>query len=818
MAGAFRRFGTAAFLLLSTTQLPLPAAPSDGVAEPPLPLGAIARMGSSRFRHGSEVACLSFSPDGTRLASGGPNGTVAVWEVPGGRLLGRFGMPDRTLHLSAVALALLDNGRTVAAVHGDTAHFWDVATGREAAVLGVGGRLESAAFSADGRWLATGDADIRIWDVRRRQAVRVIPAGQGAVTELAFTADGGKLASGGADGSLAIWDVDTGRRVRRLEGHTGAVRALAFTPDKRLLASGTGGRIRGLSESATKEVFLWDVATGKVQRRLKEYRLEDAVLAFSSDGRLLVLGHGRYFDRYETAPWRELSDLKLPRSHRGAPLSLAFAPNSRLLASGLRDGVIRLWSMPDGTPVSEPAGHLAPWTGAAFTPDGRSVATTAEDETLRLWDAATGAEARTVREPAERESSGHWRPTVSPDGRLVVWSAGLGAQAHRLDTGARVWKAHRLQVGLHATFAPDGSAFLGGEFLGALDAVDAATGKLLGRFARDGAMSLTLALSPQGHKLAARTGVGRNLQLQVRVWDRKEERPPQAVSDNFFDGRALAFDCDGALLAVGGADGSIRLWDVNRGTTASHCTGHGTSVDCLAFARDGRTLLSAGDDGILRLWEVATGQERLRLVGHPGPVEKLALSADGRLAVSGGTDGLGLIWDATGRHARRRGARALESCWRDLASEDATLAYRALWELVDHPDEAVRLLGGLLRPAEAVAPEQVTDVIKRLEANDVADRRRAADELERLGDLAGPALQRLLAGKPPLELRQRAESVLARATAWTGPRLQVVRAVETMERIGTPAAQAVLEALAKGAPDNRGTQAAKGSLGRLKNR
>src|SRR5213078_2444880 len=111
-------------------------------------------------------------------------------------------------------------------------------------------------------------------------------------------------------------------------------------------------------------------------------------------------------------------------------------------------------------------------------------------------------------------------------------------------------------------------------------------------------------------------------------------------------------------------------------------------------------------------------------------------------------------------------------------------------------------------------------LLANLDAKQFKVRQAAALELEKLGDLAGDAINKRLAAKPPLEVAQRLESLRDKlgAPLSPGPLLQALRAVEVLEGIGTPEARQLLESLASGAAGHRLTMDAADSAQRLKAR
>jgi hypothetical protein len=113
--------------------------------------------------------------------------------------------------------------------------------------------------------------------------------------------------------------------------------------------------------------------------------------------------------------------------------------------------------------------------------------------------------------------------------------------------------------------------------------------------------------------------------------------------------RSVALASDGATLASGDYEGTVKLWDVATGAELRTLTGHNVSVESVAFASDGATLASGGLDGTIRIWRVATGAGLRTLAGHEMSVESISFAPDGTILVSGDLEGTIRFWDvATG--------------------------------------------------------------------------------------------------------------------------------------------------------------------------
>ncbi len=162
----------------------------------------------------------------------------------------------------------------------------------------------------------------------------------------------------------------------------------------------------------------------------------------------------------------------------------------------------------------------------------------------------------------------------------------------------------------------------------------------------------------------------------------------------------------------------------------------------------------------------------------------------------------------------------LESHWRKLAKDEWDVVEKSIWALVASPKQGVEFLGTRLKPIPTPDAKRLAQLISDLDDDRPKVREHATLELEKLGELARPTLIEILKGQPSAEAKERAKQLLAKLDR-QAPSLevmQILRAIEVLEHIGTPEAKEVLDKLTKGAPSARITEDAKASLQRLAKR
>jgi hypothetical protein len=340
--------------------------------------------------------------------------------------------------------------------------------------------------------------------------------------------------------------------------------------------------------------------------------------------------------------------------------------------------------------------------------------------------------------------------------------------------------------------SPDGSTFVWVGPGGVANVADVATGKIVYQLGKADPNcsygSSLIAISPDGQFMAWAAG------------------PPNGPGDEM-EGCHLHV----VSLKTGKEVASWILYSAD---------GSGEQVQVMAFSPDGRLLAMAQEDETLvHVWEVASGTERARFTGHKDAVLSVAFSPGGRLLASGSRDGTALVWDLDGSPNANPTDKELTAAWGSLASGLASGADDGMRTLVGAPERGVALLRRELHPVAAAEPAQVARLIADLDSGDFTRRDQASTELEALEGPVASALHMALERPPSEEVRRRLEALERQVgpaqTVPGGLALRRIRAVEVLERIGSPSGHKLLKELSEGAAEARTTREAKAAMERL---
>jgi len=275
-----------------------------------------------------------------------------------------------------------------------------------------------------------------------------------------------------------------------------------------------------------------------------------------------------------------------PLKHLAGVHTVAFSPNSRLVASGCQDGTIKFWEVSTQKSWSAAEQHKNSVRSVAFSPDGRLLASAGDDRFVRHWDPDNGRLVRTLK----KHSAALRCVTFSPNGKIVAAAGSDGA--------IKLW--------------------------------DTDSGRELNTLRGHTGGVLALAFNPDGGRLASGGADG-----TVRLWDPATGTAVQTLEGHTKDVRGVAFRADGKILASAGADGTLRTWDPVKGQSLGvYYPPQWTAFCGVAFGAQGQ-IAGAAENHMVYLWRESQCQAFRR---HDHVVEGVAFSPDGQYLVSASLD------------------------------------------------------------------------------------------------------------------------------------------------------------------------------------
>jgi WD40 repeat protein/class 3 adenylate cyclase len=610
--------------------------------------------------HQGAVTSVSWSPDGTQVATSSTDNSVHVWDAASGEELWVVDLPEGitgNIYDYALAVKWSPDGEHLLTVAGDRF------------------------------LLGSQDYDLLLWDASPRgvdEADREplmsveIPnqaepeQGEGSVTTLGvhygtgaaadFAPQSGRLATLGGDDSVVIWDAHLQEQELALTGHANDVNAVAWSPDETRLATA--------SEDATARI--WDAQDGEVRMVLEGNEGAVNHVAWSPDGtQLATAGDDGTVRIWNTAPAAESGTagelLGTLEPEAGIVWSLAWSTDGSYLATGTDDGRVRIWSVPGGEIMADLGGHNDFVAHLAWSPVDDRLASAGADGVARVWNAAPSTAAQALPywtvSDLTWSSDGHYLALPTGDtgygtgepGRLAVWDVAAAQPiTQKLDTDFNyIW--------FEADYSPDDRLLmLGGlsswpEGIFDLDTrhvLDAQTGREVQSFTvTDGSWIRSCGWSPDGAQVATGTAAG-----ILYLWDVQTGELLNTLAGHEAEKMVnyVKWSPDGTRIATACDDGTARVWDATTGETLLVLAHEApTFVWSAVWSPDGSRLLttSGGDDigaedNTVRIWDANSGEELLVLRGHGSQVVVGDWSPDGRRIVSTSSDSTTRIWDA----------------------------------------------------------------------------------------------------------------------------------------------------------------------------
>jgi WD40 repeat protein len=540
--------------------------------------------------HSADVKTVAFSPDGSRIASGGLDGRLILWNTDGS---GRREI--RNNEAPIIRLAYAPDGEAIATL---TRIELDNVRSYQLAIVNIAsGEFEkrfpsqetavtSLSYTPDGSAILVGYVNGRIeaWSslpfVSETNAsevpIKVFQQHSNGINAIEFSPDGLSFLSASMDGTIGLWHYESGQLTRRLVGHTDSVTGASWLSNTSIF-----------SASNDRNMIIWNLSNGSPLQIMTAHGSLPTALAVSSDRRRAVSG-----DSFgNMILWDVVADTL---THRMAisdiPIQVVAHHPSRdeaVAASSIGDLIF--WNLTTREAITTIEGaHDLSISHVQYSPNGNFLVSAGSDCVLNVWDIASYSLIRSLGAGCNQEadiqghdkaigdfdidSTGSQILSAGDDGDIILWELETGAIIRRFDdinNGTRI---------LTVAFATDGTtAFASSNAV--LFQFELETGAIIRRFVGHSESIVSIDVSPDEKHLVAS-----DVKRSIIIWDLDTGEQTQSLIGHRAPVWSVDYDSTGTRLVSASDDGAVYIWDLQSGDILRRYEGFNAFVRSAVFS------------------------------------------------------------------------------------------------------------------------------------------------------------------------------------------------------------------------------------------
>lgn len=580
---------------------------------------------------------LDVSQDGTKLVTGGIDGSLTLWEVDLEEITLKKIVSTKK-HLEGVSCVKFTQKEKyiVSGSHDQSLKIWDYTLANEVRDLKKHpGIISTLCLTKDDLYIITGTkfSGIYVWDFNTLKNLRSLKGHQGEITSIKATLDS-RIITSCKDGSIKIWNLHTGILIKTLETlEKAAVSCLEITTDDSKIISG--------NENQT--IVIWDAETGKELYISDNFSKPIKIMALEENSKIITDGLPDF--NLKVSEINKIKTKKILKGFTKPINTVALSPDQLLLATGDQDCLIKIWDLQKYKFITELRGHASSIKKLVFSSSGMKLYSCGLDNSVRIWDIHDLDSPKMPR--VLKNFSNVVKDMVLFDdekkGGFACWNGSV--YFYNLENYEN-YKTVVLNSGRAYSLALNESEKI--LYTGTskkIWAIDIKHYEATHQIGEHAGFVYSIILTNDKQRL-----ISCSEDKTIKIWDVKKYKLLFTLNGHAKAVYTMAINEKSSILYTSGEDETIQIWDINQYKRLATIDSSSEPVYSIILNKNNTLLYAVGDDKCVRMWDIDDSQYFRFFEGHFGGINRIEMSSDGKFMISGSGDHNIIVWDLlTGR-------------------------------------------------------------------------------------------------------------------------------------------------------------------------